>query len=258
MDYQNLLYGAEGSLALLTLNRPQRLNAVSLETMEELHDAIGRAERDERVRAIALTGAGDRAFSSGSDLEEVERRDPSAALAPLIQGVAERLQRSPKPTLAAINGVCFGGGLELALACDLRIASTNASFATPEGNLGIIPGGGATQRLPRIVGRAWAMEMLLLGETVDAEHALAIGLVTRLVSPSELLPTVAKMADQLARQAPLVPQVMKAMVNAGLDGGLASGLALEKFAQSALCATEDKAEGLRAFLEKREPRWRGR
>jgi enoyl-CoA hydratase len=258
MAYENLLYGVEGPLALVTLNRPKRLNAVSLAMLEDLHDALGRAERDDRVRAIALTGAGDRAFSSGSDLEEVERRDPRQALAPLVQGVAERLQRSSKPTLAAINGVCFGGGLELALGCDLRIASSNASFATPEGNLGIIPGGGATQRLPRVVGRAWAMEMLLLGETLGAEEALRIGLVTRLVPPSELLPTVEKMAEQLARQAPLVPQVMKAMVNAGLEGSLSAGLALEKFAQSALCATDDKAEGLRAFLEKREPRWRGR
>jgi enoyl-CoA hydratase len=258
VEYQNLLYGVEGPLALLTLNRPQRLNAVSLAMLEELHDALGRAEGDERVRAIAVTGAGDRAFCSGSDLEEVERRDPRQALAPLVQGVAERLQRAPKPTLAAVNGICFGGGLELALACDLRIASSHASFATPEGNLGIIPGGGATQRLPRLVGRAWALEMLLLGETLGAEQALRIGLVTRLVPPSELLPTAAKMAEQLARQAPLVPQVMKAMVNAGLEASLTAGLALEKFAQSALCATEDKAEGLRAFLEKREPRWRGR
>jgi enoyl-CoA hydratase len=258
VEYQNLLYGVEGPLALLTLNRPQRLNAVSLAMLEELHDALGRAEGDERVRAIAVTGAGDRAFCSGSDLEEVQRRDPRQALAPLVQGVAERLQRAPKPTLAAVNGICFGGGLELALACDLRIASSHASFATPEGNLGIIPGGGATQRLPRLVGRAWALEMLLLGETLGAEQALRIGLVTRLVPPSELLPTAAKMAEQLARQAPLVPQVMKAMVNAGLEASLTAGLALEKFAQSALCATEDKAEGLRAFLEKREPRWRGR
>ena len=258
VNYETLRYEVERPLALITFNRPDRHNAISLATMEELCDAIRRAARDESVRVIALTGAGEKAFASGSDLAEVEHRDLRQALEPLVQGVAEQLERCPKPTIAAINGFCFGGGLEVALGCDLRVASTNASFATPEGNLGIIPGGGATQRLPRVVGRGWGLEMLLLGETVEAETALQIGLVTRLVSPSELLPTVRKLADRLAAHAPLVPQFIKATVNLGMDGSLQAGLALEKLAQSALCETEDKAEGLRAFLETREPRWKGK
>ncbi len=257
-EYENILYRVDGPLAWLTLDRPGKRNAISLACLDELHSAIDRAQRDAGVRVLALTGAGDRAFSSGSDLEEVEHRSLTDALHPIVQGVAERLQRSAKPSIAAINGICFGGGLELALGCDLRVASQNATFATPEGRLGIIPGGGATQRLPRIVGRAWGMEMLLLGETIDAERAFQIGLVTRVVPASELAACVAKMAEKLASYAPLVPQFMKAMVNAGLEASLPAGLALEKFAQSALCATEDKAEGLRAFNEKREPRFKGR
>jgi enoyl-CoA hydratase len=248
----------EGPLALITINRAERHNAISLDTLNDLHAAIGEAEEDDAVRVIAITGAGDKAFASGSDLEEVERRDLKKALEPLVQGVADRLEKTPKPTIAAINGYCMGGGLEVALGCDLRVASTAAKFATPEGKLGIIPGGGATQRLPRIVGRGWGMEMLLMGETIDAEHALRIGLITRLVEPEELIPEVRRMADHLAAFAPFVPRFMKAMVHFGMESSLAAGLAMEKFAQGALCETEDKAEGIRAFLEKRRPEWKGR
>ncbi len=258
MSYENILYEAEGPLALITINRPERHNAISLGTLGDLHAAIERAAQDEAVRVIAITGAGDKAFASGSDLEEVERRDLAKALEPLVQGVAERLERTPKPTIAAINGICMGGGLEVALGCDLRIASRGARFATPEGKLGIIPGGGATQRLPRIVGRGWALEMLLMGEEVDAEGALRIGLITRLVEAAELIPEVRRMAEHLSSFAPFVPRFMKAMVHSGMEGSLAAGLAMEKFAQGALCETEDKAEGIRAFLEKRRPEWKGR
>lgn len=258
MPYKNLLYETEGPLALITINRPRRMNAISLGALEELHQAVQRAEEEEGVRAIAITGAGGKAFASGSDLEEVQRRNLWTAFAPLVQGLAERLERTPKPTIAAVNGVCMGGGLEVALGCDLRIASANATFATPEGKLGIIPGGGATQRLPRLVGRAWALEMLLMGETLNAEQALRIGLVTRVVEPPELLPAVRRMAEKLASCAPFVPPFMKAMVHCGMEGSLQAGLALEKIAQAALCETEDKAEGIRAFLEKRPPVWKGR
>ena len=258
MAYATLLYETDAPLALITLNRPERLNAITMEMLEDLRRAVDEAARDEAVRVIGITGAGERAFASGSDLNEVLERDLRLALAPLIQGIAEQLERCPKPTIAAINGICYGGGLELALGCDLRIAAENASFATPEAKRGIIPGGGATQRLPRVVGRGWGMEMLLMGETVNAERALQIGLVTRLVELSELIPSVRKMADQLASFAPLVPQFMKAAVHHGLEGGSGAGFAIEKFAQAALCETEDKIEGLSAFLEKREPRWKGR
>jgi enoyl-CoA hydratase len=258
MHFETLLYETRGPLALITLNRPDKLNAISLAMVDELHAAIAAAAADPAVRVLAITGAGDKAFAAGSDLSEVAQRDLVKALEPIVQGVAERLERCPKPSIAAINGVCFGGGLEVALGCDLRVAGRRARFATPEGKLGIIPGGGATQRLPRLIGRAWALDMLLMGEPVDAERALQIGLVTRLVDDDALLATVQRMAEHLAGFAPLVPRFMKAMVHAGMEGSLVAGLAMEKFAQAGLCETADKKEGLAAFLEKRPPRWQGR
>ena len=256
--FENVLYEVRGPLALITLNRPSKRNAISLGTLEELHQAVTLAEHDDAVRVLAFTGAGDKAFASGSDLAEVEHRDLKKALEPIVQGLAERLERLPKPTIAAINGLCYGGGLEVALGCDVRVASETAAFATPEGKLGIIPGGGATQRLPRIVGRGWGMHMLLMGEPIDAQQALSIGLVTKLTAPEALLDEVQAMAEHLATFAPFVPRFMKAMVHSGMEASLVAGLALEKFAQGALCQTEDKKEGLRAFLEKRPPQWQGR
>ena len=256
--FENVLYEVRGPLALITLNRPSKRNAISLGTLEELHQAVTLAEHDDAVRVLAFTGAGDKAFASGSDLAEVEHRDLKKALEPIVQGLAERLERLPKPTIAAINGLCYGGGLEVALGCDVRVASETAAFATPEGKLGIIPGGGATQRLPRIVGRGWGMHMLLMGEPIDAQQALSIGLVTKLTAPEALLDEVQAMAEHLATFAPFVPRFMKAMLHSGMEASLVSGLALEKFAQGALCETEDKKEGLRAFLEKRPPQWQGR
>lgn len=258
MSYEFIDYGVTGPLGLITLNRPDKLNAVSLGMLDELHAAVDTALLDDQVRVIGFTGAGEKAFAAGSDLGEVVDRDLKKALEPIVQGLAEKLERASKVTIAAVNGICFGGGLEVALGCDLRLASHNARFATPEGKLGIIPGGGATQRLPRLVGPAWALEMLIMGEPIDAERALQIGLVTRLVEKEELLPELERMAEHIAAFAPLVPQFMKAMVNCGMEGSSAAGLALEKFAQSALCSTADKAEGLDAFLNKRPPVWQGK
>ena len=258
MSYQNIEYEVRGPLGLITLNRPDKLNAMALGMLDELHLAVDVALTDDQVRVIGFTGAGEKAFAAGSDLVEVVDRDLKKALEPIVQGLAEKLERGSKVTIAAINGICFGGGLEVALGCDLRVASHNARFATPEGKLGIIPGGGATQRLPRLIGRAWALEMLILGEPIDAERALNIGLVTRLVDQAELIPELQRMAEHVAEFAPLVPQFMKAMVNYGMEGSSAAGLALEKFAQSALCSTADKEEGIAAFLEKRPPVWKGK
>ena len=258
MDFNEILYEVDGPLALVTINRPARHNAISLDTLEELHGALRLAATDDDVRVIAITGAGGRAFASGSDLSEVLHRDFRKALEPIVQGLADQLERTPKPTIAAIDGICMGGGLEVALGCDLRIATHRSRFATPEGKLGIIPGGGATARLPRIVGRGWAMEMMLMGEPIDAERALSIGLVTRLVEPEELLPETRRVAEHLASFAPFVPRTMKAMVNFGMEASLAGALMLEKYAQGALVQTEDKQEGITAFLEKRKPDFKGR
>ena len=258
MDFNEILYEVDGPLALVTINRPARHNAISLDTLEELHGAVRLAATDDDIRVIAITGAGGRAFASGSDLSEVLHRDFRKALEPIVQGLADQLERTPKPTIAAIDGICMGGGLEVALGCDLRIATHRSRFATPEGKLGIIPGGGATARLPRIVGRGWAMEMMLMGEPIDAQRALSIGLVTRLVEPEELLPETRRVAEHLASFAPFVPRTMKAMVNFGMEASLAGALMLEKYAQGALVQTEDKQEGITAFLEKRKPDFKGR
>ncbi len=258
MKLDNVLYEVQGPLALVTINRADKHNAISLATLDDLHSAVDAAASDDDVRVIAITGAGGKSFASGSDLSEVLKRDFKKALEPIVQGLADKLERLPKPTIAAIDGICMGGGLEVALGCDLRVATPKSRFATPEGKLGIIPGGGATARLPRLVGRGWGMEMLLMGEPISAERALQIGLVTRVVEPDELLPEVRRMADHLAQFAPFVPRTMKAMVHFGMEASLAGALMLEKYAQGALVQTEDKVEGISAFLEKRDPEFKGR
>lgn len=257
MNTKNILYKNIDKLALITINRPESHNSISLETLDDLNNAVDIASSDENVSVIAITGAGGKSFASGSDLKEVLERDLKKALEPIIQGLADKLERTPKPTIAGIDGICMGGGLEVALGCDLRVATPNSKFATPEGKLGIIPGGGASVRLPRIVGKGWGMEMLLMGDVIDAERAFQIGLITRLVEPDELLAELSSMAEKLSKFAPLVPRTMKAMVHFGMDSSLASALMMEKYAQGALVQTEDKEEGIRAFLEKRDPSFKG-
>ncbi len=258
MAYQEILYEVEGPMALITINRAEKHNAISLDTLAELQDAVALAGADDDVRVLTITGAGGRAFASGSDLSEVLHRDLKKALEPIVQGLADQLERTPKPTIAAIDGICMGGGLEVALGCDLRIATPNSRFATPEGKLGLIPGGGACARLPRIVGRGWGLEMMLMGDPIDAERALSIGLVTRLVEKEELLPEARRMAAQLAEFAPFVPRTMKAMVHFGMEASMAGALMFEKYAQGALVQTQDKQEGITAFLEKRKPEFKGK
>ncbi len=257
MSYEEILYQVDAPMALITINRPDRHNAISLATLDELQHAVLEAANDEAVRVITITGAGGKSFASGSDLTEVLHRDLKKALEPIVQGLADQLERTPKPTIAAIDGICMGGGLEVALGCDLRIATPTSRFATPEGKLGIIPGGGATARLPRLVGKGWAMEMMLMGEPIDAQRALQIGLVTRLVEKDQLIEEAKRMAEHLAGFAPMVPRTMKAMVHFGMEASLSAALMLEKYAQGALVQTEDKVEGITAFLEKRKPDFKG-
>ena len=230
MSFENILYSIEGPLALITINRAEKHNAISLATLDELNDAVDEAARTEEVRVISITGAGGKSFASGSDLSEVLDRDLKKALEPIVQGLADKLERTPKPTIAAIDGICMGGGLEVALGCDLRVATPKSRFATPEGKLGIIPGGGATARLPRIVGKGWGMEMMLMGEPIDANRALQIGLVTRIVESENLIAEVKSMADHLSQFAPFVPRTMKAMVHFGMEASLAGALMFEKYA----------------------------
>ena len=258
MQFKNILFERINSLALITINRAHKHNAISLHTVEEINEAVDVSAQDPDVKVLAITGAGGKAFASGSDLNEVLNRDLKKALDPIIQGLALKLERTPKPTIAAIDGICMGGGLEVALGCDLRIATPKSKFATPEGKLGIIPGGGATARLPRIVGRGWGMEMLLMGEPISSERALQIGLITRIVDSSDLKVEVCRMSEHLSKFAPFVPRTMKAMVHSGMDSSLSGALMLEKYAQAALVQTDDKQEGITAFLEKRDPLFKGK
>ena len=257
MQFKNILFERINSLALITINREHKHNAISLETVEELNEAVDVSAQNPDVKVLAITGAGGKSFASGSDLNEVLNRDLKKALDPIIQGLALKLERTPKPTIAAIDGICMGGGLEVALGCDLRIATPKSKFATPEGKLGIIPGGGATARLPRIVGRGWGMEMLLMGEPISSERALQIGLITRIVESTDLKSEVCRMSEHLSKFAPFVPRTMKAMVHSGMDSSLSGALMLEKYAQAALVQTDDKREGITAFLEKRDPVFKG-
>ena len=258
MELENVLYEVRGPMALITINRADKHNAISLATLDDLHTAVDEAAADDDVRVIVITGAGGKSFASGSDLSEVLHRDFKKALEPIVQGLADKLERTPKPTIAAIDGICMGGGLEVALGCDLRVCTPKSRFATPEGKLGIIPGGGATARLPRIVGRGWGMEMMLMGEPIDADRALQIGLVTRMVEPEELIPEVERMSEHLASFAPFVPRTMKAMVHFGMEASLAGALMFEKYAQGALVQTDDKVEGITACLDKRKPEFKGK
>lgn len=258
MKFKNILFKKIDTLALITINRAEKHNAISLNTLEDLNQAVDNSIIDDKIRVLAIAGAGGKAFASGSDLNEVLNRDLKKTLNPLIQGLALKLEGMPKPTLAAIDGICMGGGLEVALACDLRIATPKSKFSTPEGKLGIIPGGGATARLPRIVGRGWGMEMLLMGESISAKKALRIGLITRLVESEFLLDEVIRIAKHLSSFAPFVPPTMKAMVHKGMDSSLSGALMLEKYAQGALVQTQDKYEGISSFLEKRTPKFKGK
>ncbi len=257
-EFTCILAERRGPLFLITINRPEKHNAISLQTLAELQSAVALGAADEGTRVIAIKGAGGRAFASGSDLNEVVDRDLKKGMEPIVQGLAQQLEDTPKPTIAAIDGICMGGGLEVALGCDLRVCTPQSRFATPEGKLGIIPGGGATVRLPRIVGKAWALEMMLMGEVIDAETALQIGLVTRIRPAEQLVAEVERMAAHMAGYAPFVPQFMKAMVQQGLEGSSAAALKMEKFAQGALLLTQDKAEGMDAFINKRAPEFKGR
>ena len=253
-----IVYEVKETLALITINRPEKHNAISLQTLSELQTAVGLAAADEAVRVVAITGAGGRSFASGSDLNEVMHRDLKKALEPIVQGLAQQLEELPKSTIAAIDGICMGGGLEIALGCDMRICAKGSRFGTPEGKLGIIPGGGATVRLPRIVGRGWAMEMMLMGEPISAEQALQIGLVTCVTETDNLMTELERRAAHLATFAPFVPQFMKLMVHKGMEGSKEAALAMEKMGQGALLQTDDKNEGIDAFLTKRKPVFKGK
>jgi len=260
MAYQNLILERDGPVAVVTINRPKVLNALDGPTVLELGRAAAELAADPAVRAVILTGAGDKAFVAGADIAFMRGLSVLEAREFARRGheVLTALEKLPVPVIAAVNGFALGGGCELALACDLRVAAENARFGQPEVGLGIIAGFGGTQRLPRLVGPGLAKEMLFTGEHYDAARAREIGLVNHVVAREELLPFCRDLAGRIARRGPVAVNLTKEAVNQGLSLDLASALALESDLFALAFATEDRVEGMDAFLQKREPAFGGR
>jgi enoyl-CoA hydratase len=258
--FEGLIFQKEEPLAVITINRPASMNALSNALTEEFDQAFDLVEQDKSIRALIITGSGEKAFMAGADIRELEERDfvLGRSQTKRRQEVFNRLAEMNIPVIAAINGFALGAGLELAIACTLRIASEHARLGSPEVNLGIIPGDGATQRLPRLVGFGRAMEMVLTGDFVDAAKAERMGLVNQVVPQDELMESARKLATKLAQKAPLAIQCAKEAVNRSLEVGLTEGLAHESYLHAFTCASADKAEGVAAFLEKRKPSFQGK
>jgi enoyl-CoA hydratase len=257
---QNVVLTVELPLARVTLSRPAKLNALNRATLEELSRVFGHLRGLEGLRAVILTGAGEKAFAAGADIAEIAALDPLAARGFSQAGndLFRLIELFPVPVVCAINGFALGGGCELAMACTLRLASENAHLGQPEVKLGLIPGYGGTQRLARLIGRGPALEMLLAGDPISAAEALRLGLVNHVVPQAELLPAAEALARKIAANAPRAVEFCLEAVRRGLDMGLEEGLALEANLFALSCSTEDMKEGTRAFLEKRAPRFHGR
>lgn len=258
MTYSSLTFATADRVATITVNRPDKLNALNDATLAELEGAIDEARQRHDVGGVILTGAG-RAFVAGADISELARQTPLEAKQRALHGQAvfRKFERSPKPVIAAVNGFALGGGCELAMACHVRIAGEAAKFGQPEVKLGICAGYGGSQRLPRLVGRGRALQLLLTGETIDAQEAYRIGLVNRVVPSAELLTAADAMMRQMLANGPLALSYTIESVDRGLDVALDDGLNLEANLFAVLAGTKDAAEGTRAFLEKRAAQFAG-
>lgn len=256
----NVLVERDGQIATVTVNRPKRLNALNNETITELSEAIQSCSADDQVGVIILTGAGEKSFIAGADIAMLAQQGvlDGTANSRLGQGLTQLLEDSPKPVIAAINGYCLGGGLELALACDLRYAASNASLGLPEVSLGIIPGYGGTQRLPRLIGMGRALEIILTGDPVDAKSAERLGLVNGVFESSDLLPGVKKVAMRILGRGPRALDLAKQAARRGAHMSLVHGLALEADLFGMISSTDEMKEGMAAFLQKRDPAWKRR
>jgi enoyl-CoA hydratase len=261
VTYEHILVEREENYAVITLNRPKVLNALNRGLMAELDAAIDELAADEGVRAVVLTGAGDRAFAAGADISEfnsIASASAAAHFALLGQAVLNKIERLHKPVIAAINGFALGGGCELAMACDIRLAADTARLGQAEINLGVIPGYGGTQRLPRLVGKGAAKLLCFTGDHITAEEALRIGLVDKVVPVASLLAEAKVLAVKLGSKAPLAVAAIKQAINIGTEGTLADGLAFEAAQFGLVFDTADRLEGVSAFLEKRKPIWQGK
>lgn len=257
--FENILLERRGRVALVTINRPDKLNALNIKTREELANALDELRADAEIRVVVLTGAGEKAFVAGADINEFAGRTAVQQRAVMkARNIFVTAEDFPKPLIAMINGFCLGGGCELALSCDIRIASEKARFGQPEINLGIIPGGGGTQRLTRLVGEGKAMQMILTGEIIDAQEASRLGLVNEVHPVADLEAKTMELANKIAEKSPVALAMAKTAVKAAARTTLRAGLDQE-IDLFALCfSSEDKEEGVRAFLEKRKPEFKGR
>jgi enoyl-CoA hydratase len=259
-EYEHVTVERDDAVAIVTLNRPQVLNALNVAMIAELARAFAELDSDDAVRAVVLTGAGERAFAAGADIGELRRLENAvdgATLARRGQALTTQIERMRKPVIVAVNGFALGGGCELALAGDVRIADERAKFGQPEVNLGLIPGYGGTQRTARLAGRGMGMLLCLTGELIDAAEAQRIGLVERVVPAGQALAEARKIAASIATKAPLAVEAIKRTIADGAGLSLAEALALEALAFGAVAATGDAKEGTAAFLEKRAPAFRG-
>lgn len=256
-SYNNLLVEIRDGVAWLTVNRPDVRNALSAELVAEFQIALRELAARAEVGVLIVTGAGDKAFVAGADIRELRQRGRREGLEAINQELFAAIERFPQPVIAAINGYALGGGCELALACDIRIASETATFGFPETGLGIMPAAGGTQRLPRIIGWGKAKELILTGEIIGAAEAARLGLVSKVVPPAELRATAQSYAEKILAKGPLATRIAKLALNTAARAGLDAGLMVERLAQTILFESKDKQEGMAAFLEKRKPKFRG-
>ncbi len=260
MEQKNILMRVEDKIATVTINQPEILNALSAETVTELYQVFKKLKGDEQVRVVILTGSGEKAFVAGADIKEINRHDDISGRIFALRGqkVFRFIENMEKPVIAAVNGFALGGGCELAMACHLRIASSNARFGQPEINLGLIPGYGGTQRLPRLIGRGRSLQMLLTGELIDAETALSYGLVNEVTTAENLMDRAILLAKQLAEKPAVALGFILQAVNEGLDMNFDAAMNLESELFGNICNTDDMKEGTAAFIEKRKPQFTGK
>src|SRR3954467_10586973 len=258
--FDNIRFDRKDQIAYVTIDRPKVLNALNMATMGELVSVFTQLKEDREVRVVILTGAGEKSFVAGADIGELQKNNPLEAKEYTHRGqaVLDLIENLGKPVIACINGFALGGGCEIAMACTMRLASENAKLGQPEGKLGIIPGYGGTQRLPRLVGKGIAMQLLLAGEMISAQEAHRIGLVNEVVPAAELIGRAEAIAAKIIANGPLAVQYTMEAVNKGMEMPLAEGLYLEAVLFGAACATEDKKEGTTAFLEKRAAQFKGK
>ena len=260
MAYENILFEKKDQIAFLTINRPEALNALNWQTMEEIRDAFVSVKEDTSVGGVIVTGAGEKSFVAGADIKELATKGPVDAkeFSVASQEILHLIEHFPKPVIAAVNGYCLGGGCELAMACHMRVVSEKAKFGQPEVNLGLIPGNGGTQRLPRLVGKGRALEMILTGDMINADEAYRIGLANKVTAPDQVISVAEDILKRILTKGPVAVGLSLEAVNHGMELALDEGIQLESNLFGLCFSTEDMKEGTQAFVEKRKAEFKGK